>query len=277
MALACLPPLNEARCGNMRTLTNKIRWMLPLFVATVSVAVGQDEPVAETDPVPGVAAVQEAAETEAAETGVAESDLPELLKLDTLDINGEEVSLGQYAGKVMLVVNVASKCGFTSQYSQLQELHNKFADDGLVVLGFPCNQFKGQEPGDEQQIKQFCEHKYGVTFDMFSKIDVKGDNQHELYRQLTKLDLRPAGAGDVKWNFEKFLVGRDGVPVARFNTKVAPYSKPLLAAIELALEQPVPEKFQHQEQSAAAKVDEKEADDETEAAEDHGETNSDSK
>jgi len=151
-------------------------------------------------------------------------------------IDGRAVKLEDYAGKVVLVVNVASRCGFTRQYRELQALHEKYGERGLVILGFPCNQFGGQEPGTEADIKTFCETKFGVTFPMFSKVDVNGDNAHPLFRRLTAADAPFADRGPVKWNFEKFLIGRDGVPIARFRSRVAPDAAEVTAAIEKALD-----------------------------------------
>lgn len=148
-------------------------------------------------------------------------------------IDGKEVRLSEkYKGKVLLIVNTASKCGLTPQYNDLQALHEKYADRGLAVLGFPCNQFGGQEPGTEQQIQEFCSKNHGVEFDMFSKIDVNGDRQNELYKYLTGLDLKPAGKGKISWNFEKFVVDSDGQPVARFGPRTKPDAKELVELIE---------------------------------------------
>ncbi|MCA8924851.1 MAG: glutathione peroxidase [Planctomycetes bacterium] len=144
-------------------------------------------------------------------------------------IDGEDVELSTYKGKVMLVVNVASQCGYTSQYKGLEELHRAFKDKGLVVLGFPCNDFGKQEPGTEAEIKSFCESKFSVTFPMFSKIHVKGSEQAPLYKLLTE------AKGQVGWNFTKFLVGKDGTILAKFDSGVAPDSKQLREAIEAAL------------------------------------------
>ncbi|HSQ74234.1 MAG TPA: glutathione peroxidase [Bacteroidota bacterium] len=151
------------------------------------------------------------------------------------NIDGKEVPLSEYKGKVLLLVNVASKCGFTSQYSGLEELYRKYKDKGFVVLGFPANNFLGQEPGTDEQIKEFCSTKYDVTFDMFSKISVKGDDQHPLYRYLTAEETNSAFAGTVKWNFTKFLVNRDGVVVGRFDSRVKPMSDEIVEAVEAAL------------------------------------------
>lgn len=142
---------------------------------------------------------------------------------------GKEVDLAQYKGKVLLIVNVASKCGATPQYEQLQELHDKYSNQGFVVLGFPCNQFGGQEPGDAAQIADFCKSKYNVTFDLFEKIDVNGSEAAPLYQMLTSNE---ATAGPIKWNFEKFLIGKDGKIVARFATRVKPDAPEVIKAIE---------------------------------------------
>jgi glutathione peroxidase len=150
--------------------------------------------------------------------------------------NGEEVALSKYLGKAVLFVNVASKCGRTPQYDQLQALHEKYAAKGLSIVGVPCNQFGGQEPGSDEEILAFCKRNYGVDFDLLSKVDVKGKNQCDLYAHLTALDLKPRGKGTVKWNFEKILLDRSGTPVARFGSKTKPDSKEVVAAIESALD-----------------------------------------
>ena len=151
-------------------------------------------------------------------------------------IDGKEVELSKYAGKVVLFVNVASKCGMTPQYEQLQTLHEDYADKGLAIVGVPCNQFGNQEPGTDEEVLAFCKKNYGVEFDMLSKVDVNGDKQCDLYAHLTSLDLKPRGKGDVKWNFEKVLLDRSGTPVARFSSKTKPDDKALVAAIKSALE-----------------------------------------
>ena len=137
-------------------------------------------------------------------------------------LNGETISLDRYRGKVLLIVNTASECGFTPQYAGLQKLHEEYAARGLEVLGFPCNQFGKQEPGDATQIGSFCEKNYGVSFPMFEKIDVNGANAHPLYRYLTGEAPGLLGLEGIKWNFTKFLVGRDGTVVKRY----APVTKP---------------------------------------------------
>jgi glutathione peroxidase len=145
---------------------------------------------------------------------------------------GQEVDLSQYHGQVLLIVNVASECGYTPQYKGLQALYKKYGPSGLMVLGFPCNQFGRQEPGTAAQIAQFCQRNYGVTFDMFEKVDVNGKNQCDLYQYLTSTATNPKYAGPIQWNFEKFLIARDGTVVARFGSSVAPESKALVEAIE---------------------------------------------
>ncbi len=152
------------------------------------------------------------------------------------NIDGKDVPLAGYKGKVILLVNVASKCGQTPQYSQLEELYRKYQNKGFVILGFPANNFGQQEPGTDEEIKEFCSTKYDVTFDMFSKISVKGDDQHPLYRYLTAEESNPAFAGDVKWNFTKFLVNRDGVVIGRFESRVKPLSDEIVAAVEKSLQ-----------------------------------------
>ena len=157
------------------------------------------------------------------------------LKFTMKSIDGEDVKLSKYAGKVVVFVNVASKCGFTPQYKQLQELHNKYADQGLAIVGIPCNQFRGQEPGSDKEILAFCKKNYGVDFDMMSKVDVNGSDQCELYKYLNSIDVKPRGKGDVKWNFEKYVLDRTGKPIARFASKVKPDSKAFVKVIEEAL------------------------------------------
>ena len=150
-------------------------------------------------------------------------------------IDGDERSLGDYAGKALLVVNVASQCGLTPHYAGLQELYANYRDRGLVVLGFPCNQFGSQEPGTEKEVKTFCETKYGVTFPMFAKIDVNGANRHPLYAFLTEQPTQPDGPGDIVWNFAKFLIDRSGNVVARFAPPTKPVSDEVVSAIEKVL------------------------------------------
>ena len=145
---------------------------------------------------------------------------------------GEESSLGALAGKTLLVVNVASKCGLTPQYTALEELHERLAPRGFSVVGFPCNQFMGQEPGTAEEIAEFCSTSYGVTFPMFEKIEVNGDDRHPIYEELTAVPDAAGDAGDVQWNFEKFLLGPDGAVIARFRPRTVPDDPEVLAVIE---------------------------------------------
>jgi glutathione peroxidase len=148
------------------------------------------------------------------------------------DIDGNDVKLGKYKGNVLLVVNTASKCGYTPQYEGMEAVYNKYKDKGFYVLGFPANNFGGQEPGTESEIKEFCTTKYKVTFPMFAKISVLGADQDPLYTFLTSKEQNPDFAGDIKWNFTKFLVDRNGKVVARFGSKEKPDSEAVTQAIE---------------------------------------------
>jgi glutathione peroxidase len=150
-------------------------------------------------------------------------------------IDGKDSSLADYRGKVVLIVNVASRCGLTPQYAGLEELYRGMKDRGFAVLGFPCNQFGAQEPGTEAEIQQFCSTKYDVTFPLFSKLEVNGKGRHPLYGWLTEQATQPDGAGDIKWNFAKFLVGRDGKLLARFAPATAATAPTVVDAIEAAL------------------------------------------
>lgn len=149
------------------------------------------------------------------------------------DIDGKSTSLESYKGKVLLIVNVASKCGLTPQYAGLESLYQKYKDQGLVVLGFPCNQFGAQEPGTIEQIKEFCSANYNVSFPMFDKIDVNGASRHPLYKELAGKDS--PFPGDIKWNFNKFLVGRDGKILKRFEPRTTPDSQEVMEAVQAAL------------------------------------------
>ncbi|MFS0781505.1 glutathione peroxidase [Bacillus sp. 1P06AnD] len=138
-------------------------------------------------------------------------------------IDGESVSMNEYRGKVIMIVNTASKCGFTPQYEQLQTIYDRYKDEGLVILGFPCNQFMGQEPGDELEIAGFCRLNYGVTFPMFAKVDVKGGSAHPIFKYLTHEAPGVLGSKGVKWNFTKFLINREGKVVKRFSPQTKPF------------------------------------------------------
>ena len=159
-----------------------------------------------------------------------------LQEIPLRQIDGSDTSLGAYAGKVLLVVNVASQCGLTPQYAGLQKLYDTYRDRGLVVLGFPANEFGAQEPGTNSEIAQFCETRFGVTFPMFEKIVVKGAARHPLYDAL----IAAQPSGEIQWNFEKFVVGRNGGVVARFAPTVAPDDPKLVSTIEAELTKPSP-------------------------------------
>jgi glutathione peroxidase len=154
-------------------------------------------------------------------------------KIDALD--GSPAALADYRGKALLIVNVASQCGLTPQYTGLQQLHEEYGDRGFSVLGFPCNQFGAQEPGTPDEIASFCETSYGVTFPLFEKIEVNGAGRHPLYQELTAHTDDDGEAGDIQWNFEKFLISRDGEVVRRFRPLTAPEDATLAAAIETEL------------------------------------------
>lgn len=152
-------------------------------------------------------------------------------------IQGENVDLSIYEGKILLIVNTASRCGFTKQYSDLVELQEKYADQGVVVLGFPANNFGNQEPGTDKQIMEFCSSTYGVDFPMFSKVSVKGEDQSSLFAYLTTTE-NEGFTGNIRWNFEKFLVGPDGKLITRFRSMAKPTGKKITSAIDRALDAP---------------------------------------
>lgn len=160
--------------------------------------------------------------------------VPAVLNFMLNDISGKPVDLAKYQGKVVLMVNVASECGYTPQYAGLEDLYKKYAAKGLSILGFPSNDFGAQEPGTNVEIAEFCKRNYGVEFDMFSKIVVRGQGQAPLYKYLTG---HPKFRGEVDWNFEKFLIGRNGEVIARFKSEVEPLSGTMVKAIETALAQ----------------------------------------
>lgn len=180
-----------------------------------------------------------------------EMKTPAALDFEVETIEGDTVRLDQYHGDVVLIVNVASKCGLTPQYKQLQELHEEHAEAGLSILGFPANNFGKQEPGTNDEIATFCEKNYGVEFDMFAKISVAGDDQAPLYSFLTSKKTNPDFAGKIKWNFDKFLVSREGEVIARFSPRTKPRANEVTKAIEAALAQPVPDTVKAKRQAEA--------------------------
>ena len=157
------------------------------------------------------------------------------LAVEIGSLKGGSADLSQYAGKAVLVVNVASKCGLTPQYTGLERLQERYAAQGFTVLGVPCNQFLGQEPGSAEEIAEFCSATYGVTFPLTEKVEVNGDGRHELYDRLVGFADGEGHTGDIRWNFEKFLIGRDGTVVARFSPQTEPESAEIVAAVEGSL------------------------------------------
>jgi glutathione peroxidase len=155
------------------------------------------------------------------------------ISLHTLD--GEPTTLAEQKGKALLIVNVASKCGLTPQYTGLEHLHETYKDRGFSVLGFPCNQFGAQEPGSPEEIQTFCSTMYGVTFPMYEKIEVNGDSRHPLYQELTQVKDAEGNAGDIQWNFEKFLVSADGSSITRFRPMTEPEAPEVIQAVEANL------------------------------------------
>ncbi|HXG83658.1 MAG TPA: redoxin domain-containing protein [Pyrinomonadaceae bacterium] len=174
---------------------------------------------------------------------IGDSSSPEMTKVKSVldftvkNIDGKDVKLKTYKGDVLLIVNTASKCGYTPQYEGLQAIYDEYKAQGFTVLGFPANNFGGQEPGKESEIKEFCESKYKVKFPMFAKISVKGEDQAALYKFLTAKETNPKFAGDISWNFNKFLVNRKGEIVARFSSKDTPESEAVKQAIEKYLKE----------------------------------------
>lgn len=164
-----------------------------------------------------------------------EKPVPAALNYTMKSLDGKDVKLSDYQGKVILMINTASKCGYTPQYEGLQKLYTKYQEKGLVLLGFPANDFRQQEPGTDAAIAEFCKENYGVTFPMFSKISVLGAEKAPLYKYLTDAANDPTKGGEVKWNFEKFLIGKDGKVVGRYRSAVTPQSDEIVKAIEAEL------------------------------------------
>lgn len=212
--------------------------LLTLTIAAMTVGLSSITPSVHADEV-------KAAESKTAQTAKTEKtkdscddcvcqkkETAPVLNFTVKNIEDKDVNLADYQGKVILMVNVASKCGYTKQYKGLEELYKKYKDQDFVILGFPANNFGSQEPGSNEEIAEFCESKFGVTFPMFAKISVKGDDKAPLYQFLTEEKTNPEHAGEVKWNFEKFLIGKDGKVVGHYASKVAPESEELVGAIE---------------------------------------------
>ena len=178
-----------------------------------------------------------AAETkkEGAQTVTVDKDFDKIWDVPLKTLDGKPATLGAYKGKTILLVNVASKCGLTPQYEQLEALQKKYEGKGFTVLGFPSNQFGGQEPGSAEEIREFCSKTYGVTFPMFEKIDVNGEKRHPIYKELTKYNDAAGEAGDIKWNFEKFVIASDGKHLTRFRPKTKPDDPTVVSTIESSL------------------------------------------
>jgi glutathione peroxidase len=186
----------------------------------------------------GVLVMSQTASAAGAAKSKAEKAVKSPLDVEMETLDGKKVNLAKkYKGKVVLLVNVASHCGNTKQYKPLEALHEKYAKQGLAIVGVPCNQFGAQEPGSAKEIATFCEENFGVKFDMLSKVDVNGDNAVPLYKWLTSKETDPKFAGRIPWNFEKFLFNRDGQVVARINNRTSPDTKEVVAAIEKELKQ----------------------------------------
>lgn len=183
----------------------------------------------------GVVAACITAQPAGSNSAQADDKKPTALDFKVKSIAGKEVDLSEYKGKVIVVVNVASECGLTPQYEGLEALYQKYSNKGLTVLGFPCNQFGKQEPGSDAEIAQFCETNYKVKFPMFSKVEVNGEGAAPLYKHLTSQDAKPKGKGQVAWNFEKFVIGKNGEVVARFAPKTEPDDAELVKTIEAEL------------------------------------------
>lgn len=218
-------------------MTSKRQLIAALISATLGLAAACGSKQASTEP----EADKTAGETNKEAAPMAHTLDPQLREklfqapVSTLD--GQPSSLAAHQGKALLVVNVASKCGLTPQYADLEKLHKEYAAKGFSVVGFPCNQFGGQEPGTAEEIKTFCSTTYGVTFPMFEKIEVNGGARHPVYEVLTSIPDTKGEAGDVQWNFEKFLISADGSKITRFRPRTEPYDPALVAAIQAALPQ----------------------------------------
>ena len=223
---------------------------LLLVIAAIGLIVGVGRFIIDN------ATADEPAKQPAEET---QADVPAALDFEVKTIEGDPVRLDKYHGDVVLIVNVASKCGLTKQYKELQKLHEDYAEAGLSILGFPANNFGKQEPGSNKDIVVFCQKNYGVEFDMFAKVSVAGDDQAPLYAFLTSEETNPDFAGKIRWNFDKFLVNREGQVIARFAPRTKPNAKEVLKAIENALEQPVPEAVKAKRQAEADAKDDKPA------------------
>ena len=175
------------------------------------------------------------ADANAGANGVGKGTAKTMYDFTLKDSKGRDVKLEEFRGRVVMLVNVASKCGYTPQYEGLQKIYERYKDQGFTILGFPANNFGAQEPGTNEEIQEFCRINYGVTFPVFSKISVKGDDKHPLYKYLTERETNPQFAGEIKWNFNKFLVSKDGKIIGRFESADKPEDAKVTGAIESAL------------------------------------------
>ena len=207
-------------------MNRTIMYLLPISMLLACASCDRENPEAKKQTTPSGGPAADMA-----------SDVPAapIYQFEMNNIDGTPVKIGTYSGKVLLLVNVASKCGYTPQYAGLEQLYEKYQADGLVILGFPANNFGSQEPGTNEEIKTFCTTTYNVTFPMFAKISVKGDDIHPLYKFLTDPTTDPKYSGPITWNFNKYLIGRDGSVVGRYDSKVEPLSPELTGDIENAL------------------------------------------
>jgi glutathione peroxidase len=207
-------------------MNRTIMYLLPISMLLACASCDRENPEAKKQTAPSDEPVADMA---------SEVSTAPIYQFEMNNIDGTPVKIGTYSGKVLLLVNVASKCGYTPQYAGLEQLYEKYQADGLVILGFPANNFGSQEPGTNEEIKAFCTTTYNVTFPMFAKISVKGDDIHPLYKFLTDPASDPDFSGPITWNFNKYLIGRDGSIIGRYDSKVEPLSPELTRDIENAL------------------------------------------
>ena len=205
----------------MRTALRHATLLLPIALGSLSCAGGRGDTTSTAQDT----------------TPATDANTMELRTLEIHTLSGRPTTLDAYEGRALLVVNVASRCGLTPQYTGLQELQETYGERGLTVVGFPCNQFGGQEPGTPEEIQAFCDESYGVAFPLMEKVDVNGPNRHAIYVRLTEVPDASGEAGDVQWNFEKFVIAADGETITRFRPRTTPDDPELVAAIEAALPQ----------------------------------------
>lgn len=215
----------------------KVVLLFTLLGTSIAAAQSQEKPKPAEPAQPEKSKPEPKAESKdgGGKSGDAAADRTSPLDFQVKDIDGNDVKLSAFKGKVVMIVNVASKCGLTKQYAQLQQLHERYGERGLAILAFPANNFMGQEPGTNAEIKEFCAKEFSIGFTLFSKVSVKGDDICPLYKWLTAKETNPDFGGEIKWNFTKFLVDREGKVVSRFEPKVKPDAKEIIESIEKAL------------------------------------------